>query len=283
MIRATHRIPIMPLNHNDDHDSRSSEDHDFADGRVHEVGENAGERGSLVASIQYLAHQVPMWVLTRLGEETLEHEGRGNTVLDWDSQSEEQICCEGGDSSFIEGDNNSEGDLSEMSFEERSALSLNYLFQPEITIRDPEHASIPSPHLSARRKSLALLNDGMHDSEHLSLNLEQILELTDEVDAHVGRSKWSRESVRQGWIGRESSRKGLMAPIEDSDADNEKLLPYVSSHQCAMLFVDISGFTKLSTLLDAESLSKVRFDVLDQTHLLASAVLEANQTDIRYL
>jgi hypothetical protein len=264
--RATHRIPIMPLNHNDDHDSRSSDDHDFADGRVHEVGENAGERGSLVASIQYLAHQVPMWVLTRLGEETLEHEGRGNTVLDWDSQSEEQICCEGGDSSFIEGDNNFEGDLSEMSFEERTSLSLNYLFEPEVTIRDPEHATIPSPHLSSRRKRLALLNDGMHDSEHLPLH-----------------SKCSRESVRQGWIGRESSRKGLMAPIKDSDTDNEKLLPYVSSHQCAMLFVDISGFTKLSTLLDAESLSKVRFDVLDQTHLLASAMLEANQTDIRYL
>jgi hypothetical protein len=39
--------------------------------------------------------------------------------------------------------------------------------------------------------------------------------------------------------------------------DDSPKLPYVSRHDCAMLFVDISGFTKLSTLLDVESLSKV--------------------------
>ena len=34
-------------------------------------------------------------------------------------------------------------------------------------------------------------------------------------------------------------------------------LPYAEKHECALLFVDISGFTKLSTLLDPERLSKV--------------------------
>jgi hypothetical protein len=49
----------------------------------------------------------------------------------------------------------------------------------------------------------------------------------------------------------------------DRHFDNEKpKLPFVSSHKCAMLLVDISGFTQLSTLLDAESLSKVRTDPL---------------------
>ncbi|KAL3918998.1 MAG: hypothetical protein SGILL_003975 [Bacillariaceae sp.] len=33
-------------------------------------------------------------------------------------------------------------------------------------------------------------------------------------------------------------------------------LPYATSYRCALLFVDISGFTKLSRLLDPESLSK---------------------------
>lgn len=39
-----------------------------------------------------------------------------------------------------------------------------------------------------------------------------------------------------------------------------KRLPYSSEYRCALLFVDISGFTKLSTKLDPESLSKVRLD-----------------------
>ncbi len=35
------------------------------------------------------------------------------------------------------------------------------------------------------------------------------------------------------------------------------LLPHVSSYSSALLFIDMSGFTKLSQLLDVESLSKV--------------------------
>jgi hypothetical protein len=39
---------------------------------------------------------------------------------------------------------------------------------------------------------------------------------------------------------------------------HKRALPYSSKYRCALLFVDISGFTKLSRLLDPESLSKVR-------------------------
>jgi hypothetical protein len=34
-------------------------------------------------------------------------------------------------------------------------------------------------------------------------------------------------------------------------------MPHSTKRQCALVFVDISGFTKLSTILDVESLSKV--------------------------
>jgi class 3 adenylate cyclase len=37
---------------------------------------------------------------------------------------------------------------------------------------------------------------------------------------------------------------------------DQRALPYATSYRCALLFVDISGFTKLSRLLDPESLSK---------------------------
>jgi hypothetical protein len=48
-------------------------------------------------------------------------------------------------------------------------------------------------------------------------------------------------------------------------------MPYSTKQNCALVFVDISGFTKLSTILDEESLSKVRFCV----HTLSLAEREA--------
>ena len=44
---------------------------------------------------------------------------------------------------------------------------------------------------------------------------------------------------------------------EESDWGDEPTLPIVTYFECALMFVDISGFTKLSTLLDPENLSKV--------------------------
>lgn len=44
--------------------------------------------------------------------------------------------------------------------------------------------------------------------------------------------------------------------------NEKKYLPYSTKYRCALLFVDISGFTKLSRLLDPESLSRVRISTL---------------------
>lgn len=44
-----------------------------------------------------------------------------------------------------------------------------------------------------------------------------------------------------------------MLPMNSAD----EMLPFASRHEAALLFVDISGFTKLSTQMDVESLSKV--------------------------
>jgi hypothetical protein len=57
----------------------------------------------------------------------------------------------------------------------------------------------------------------------------------------------------------DSTASGEM--ITQDDGKKEKFrgtsLPHCTSYRCALLFADISGFTKLSTLLDPESLSKV--------------------------
>lgn len=44
---------------------------------------------------------------------------------------------------------------------------------------------------------------------------------------------------------------------------NTLKMPYSTKQDCALVFVDISGFTKLSTILDEESLSKVRYSDYD--------------------
>jgi hypothetical protein len=44
----------------------------------------------------------------------------------------------------------------------------------------------------------------------------------------------------------------------DQKEDSFLVMPYVQTYRAALLFIDMSGFTKLSLLLDLESLSKVR-------------------------
>ena len=91
-------------------------------------------------------------------------------------------------------------------------------------------------------------------------------------DTHVGKSHDSNfhdvkkrrlaESIR--WFASHTPNCVISAlttrsrrTFSDRGAVNELRLPYLSRHQCALLFVDISGFTKLSTELDVETLSKV--------------------------
>ena len=44
--------------------------------------------------------------------------------------------------------------------------------------------------------------------------------------------------------------------------NNMSKMPFSRTYRAALLFIDMSGFTKLSQLLDVESLSKVRHDVI---------------------
>ena len=83
-------------------------------------------------------------------------------------------------------------------------------------------------------------------SDEASVDLDRGLEVGSDVfyDATSRISSSEVESLRSI-----SSRNAKM----NGSAD----LPYATRHDSALLFVDISGFTKLSTLLDVESLSEV--------------------------
>ena len=67
------------------------------------------------------------------------------------------------------------------------------------------------------------------------------------LDTDISESQLRNHSV-------ESSMRKSTGILEEL---KEYKLPYATKHYSALLFVDISGFTKLSTLLDVESLSKV--------------------------
>ncbi len=49
------------------------------------------------------------------------------------------------------------------------------------------------------------------------------------------------------------------SPSDDASYSTTGSIPPAMRHSCALLFVDISGFTRLSTTLDVEALSKVRY------------------------
>ena len=59
-------------------------------------------------------------------------------------------------------------------------------------------------------------------------------------------------NIKTNKMGRGNSFLNKMTVVEK----DLKRLPFYSSHETALLFVDISGFTKLSTKLDVETLSK---------------------------
>lgn len=52
---------------------------------------------------------------------------------------------------------------------------------------------------------------------------------------------------------------GALTSEELMEATEPRSRPYVNYHQCALLFVDISGFTKISQTLELEPLSEVSF------------------------
>jgi hypothetical protein len=60
---------------------------------------------------------------------------------------------------------------------------------------------------------------------------------------------------------KEVSKPFSTSLVPQQQVVDSRKLPYASKYRCALLFVDISGFTKLSRLLDPESLSKVSFPV----------------------
>lgn len=71
----------------------------------------------------------------------------------------------------------------------------------------------------------------------------------------IERSKIS-ESI--SWLARHVPYCLLKDLLHDVEEGLPIALPYATYRRCALLFVDISGFTKLSQIMSVENLSKVK-------------------------
>lgn len=67
----------------------------------------------------------------------------------------------------------------------------------------------------------------------------------------------SDNSERSTFSDKEGSLPSRLPENSLKELPPDLCLPHASTHRCALLFVDISGFTQLSTMLDPEKLSKV--------------------------
>lgn len=72
-----------------------------------------------------------------------------------------------------------------------------------------------------------------------------------------GSNSYSGSSHSRNLKRKSKSRSTSVASMVSWGTNLEGKLPSVTRFECSLLFIDISGFTKLSTLLDPESLSKV--------------------------
>lgn len=96
------------------------------------------------------------------------------------------------------------------------------------------------------------------DSAAVSLNGGNLLKQQGSKSSLISSDDTSVSSLS------DDEAKVMQSPLSDNEANAAQpqqcilKMPHSAKRDCALLFVDISGFTKLSTILDEESLSKVR-------------------------
>jgi len=202
-------------------------------GALHSCIENSEARGLLVASIKNLARQVPLWVLKSLVEESSSFTSAGVR------RRRPSKLFELSKSVEVEEDNCSHSSVSNIS---------------EGWPGDDQWMSIKNRELKTGAQENEICMVDVTSFENVG-TLDNAGNQRDRVGANHGASFML---VNRGDTG-DSSHK----------FDNEPNLPYTSSHQCAMLFVDISGFTKLATQLDTESFSKA---INEYFHLIVGEI-----------
>ena len=205
-------------------------------------------RSLALQSIQYLASHVPTSVLERLSEETMvghddDDEHSGNKLVEATPLCEEKTEPRDEDDNDVPengGDDTSEvSEISDLSHEDESDCDLF-----------PRDERVPL--------HKGLTNGAMEGTVHRGEEEHTLLGDFDEpVLSPRGQQFHYTTGLprppRRRKIARRSSKASILSHRYFDDSPS---LPYASKHDSALLFVDISGFTRLSTLLDPECLSR---------------------------
>ena len=224
------------------------------------AGELAAERAQTLASINWLASHLPNAVLDQLGHETRQMVGKEtNERVDDEKISEDSLVA-----SVVESDAMSE--VSELSQEQlnlddfgldvANSIPSNGAERPKQKQADRKEEDLPGgipyllsprPSPTKKKKSIKKLNLDAGGAFDFGTAESCTGELADSNSISVSRSLDANNEEERvpGGKSNEGQIRG-------------KHLPFSSDYRCALLFVDISGFTRLSTKLDPEALSKVR-------------------------
>ncbi len=99
--------------------------------------------------------------------------------------------------------------------------------------------------------------EGDVDEDRLA---RQMMKLMKKHAAAVSKILIERSKISESicWLARHVPYCVLKDLLHDVEEGLSIALPYTSYRRCALLFVDISGFTKLSQILSVENLSKVK-------------------------
>lgn len=243
--------------------------------RGSEVGRVLAERAALVASIKWLANHIPVCVLNRLGEEIKLDRSQSLEDCDTgDARASEMIS----DDDSLDSDEDNDGDNFSNAMVTTQDLASQIRKEKESWRRRSNDGKAEP---LTRRGSLgcekmATLSE---DGDDGSIEYKEILlapRMNRRRSSTAGGASRRRNSFQSFAEMSELSFEGWEESSEGSTLDNYDSLkgslqeskqsticesncqgPYASTHKSALLFVDISGFTTLSTTLDPESLSKV--------------------------
>ena len=225
------------------------------------AGELAAERAQTLASINWLASHLPNAVLDQLGHETRKMVGKEAT----DGVDDEQMSQGSFVASMVESDAMSEVselsqeqlNLDEFGFEVANTTQSNGSERAKDKTADQIEEDLPggipfllSPRRSPSKKkkksikALSIQAVGAFDFGTTESCIDEIADNNSISISHSSDVNVDEEQIH-GSKQKENQTRG-------------KRLPFSSDYRCALLFVDISGFTRLSTKLDPEALSKVR-------------------------
>ncbi|GKY98856.1 hypothetical protein MPSEU_000841600 [Mayamaea pseudoterrestris] len=218
------------------------------------TGEKFLQRAHILASINWLATNVPSCVLDHLGQEIREGlkakeqqknaapkfmpmQRRGSVVASFDLQFEDD-----------------ESEASEL-----SDVMVGYN-------DDDDELSLAYPsHENSMRRTESL---GTFESKALNMKGGLKRNVSFSMDGDYSPSRSSSKAFTGPVSMFTSSVTNSHTNGATEGTVTNRILPSVSHFECALLFVDISGFTQLSTMLDPENLSKTinqYFEVITKT------------------